>query len=1021
MKKSNSPFWLLCILGFLLSATQAHGKGGIKLIGNDTVHVYERNSGNKFTCYVENAYLTYSAKDTNGSDITNNTVITSNLDCSTPGVYYIKFNITLSGGRIDSATRTIIVNKCYGVPNNDFYAGAETSEIFYDIPLHSSADSGAYNFEWEFTSPSGFLSTSISEQPLLTIDELGKWLICFRAGNKIGWSSWKCKYVSGVPPFEYYLGPQKNAEFDSGILYDHGGPNTNYGNNRKTTVDYFRILPTGATEMEIRFKSLKLADNADIIRIYDGEDESGKLMTPVSGINASNQNTYRSKVLTATSGAVYITFETNSSGTDSGFAIFWKVRGEYKISGYAYYDRDSNCVFDPKKDTAIPTVKMKIGNNNVSAQFKDGYYSIITDSFAKEVYPILPKGWVAKCPAAGKDTWSLRTTGNINFGIRPDPSNPWLDLRVRIDNTRGFSTTRGINNTMFIMLDNMGNTRIDSGICKLKWSRKLKAIQPTLKNYIATDSTLEFKTSSMNGFDYLNTEINYTPFSTDTGEIGFVGTFFPLGSGKKDNDTSNNTFYLKLSIVNAHDPNDKQVSEPEAMNAGNKTLKYYVRFQNTGTAPATDVVVMDTLSNALDYNTVEFISSSHNCVLEQNGNILAFKFLNINLIDSNHNEKESHGYFHYSIKTKYNLKPYEKIKNTAHIYFDAEKPVTTNTTVNYWLSRPFVTANGGSPHTIEVCDTFYDPGAIAHDLLDGNLTQSIKRVSNYKNHIAGTYYVGYFAVNSHGDTGWDYRTLIIFDSIKPHIILKEKNIVDQMVVPVQILEPFADSVLAYDRCTGYISLQSKPGANGPVDANSMGNYPISYFATDAGNNKAWEDSFTIVYKVDDYIPPVFQNTTPDTLWHKINTPFAPDTIPVTDNYYSKSNITVDISHNVNSNATGIYELTYTATDSSGNSTTLEKKVYVSDQAHAKNIAPIHAPTVYPNPATHQLYIKNNNTSVQTIRIHLLDYTGRLIYETELPASAQERAIPLNNVPSGSYLVLIQQGTDIFKYNVAIIK
>jgi hypothetical protein len=39
----------------------------------------------------------------------------------------------------------------------------------------------------------------------------------------------------------------------------------------------------------------------------------------------------------------------------------------------------------------------------------------------------------------------------------------------------------------------------------------------------------------------------------------------------------------------------------------------------------------------------------------------------------------------------------------------------------------------------------------------------------------------------------------------------------------------------------------------------------------------------------------------------------------------------------------------------------------------------------------------------------------------LPASAQERAIPLNNVPSGSYLVLIQQGTDIFKYNVAIIK
>jgi len=74
----------------------------------------------------------------------------------------------------------------------------------------------------------------------------------------------------------------------------------------------------------LKFKQIRFADVNDRLRIYDaGQADANKELTPAGGINSTNQATYRSSTFTAKSGAMYITFESNASGQDSGFIATW--------------------------------------------------------------------------------------------------------------------------------------------------------------------------------------------------------------------------------------------------------------------------------------------------------------------------------------------------------------------------------------------------------------------------------------------------------------------------------------------------------------------------------------------------------------------------------------------------------------------------------------------------------------------------------------------------------------------------
>jgi hypothetical protein len=92
---------------------------------------------------------------------------------------------------------------------------------------------------------------------------------------------------------------------------------------------------------------------------------------------------------------------------------------------------------------------------------------------------------------------------------------------------------------------------------------------------------------------------------------------------------------------------------------------------------------MDTLDQNLDASTFEYLSSSHDPIVQfSNNGIIRFSFPDINLPDSTSNEHESHGFVSYRVKTNPGLPVGTAISNTAYIYFDYNPAVITNTTLN---------------------------------------------------------------------------------------------------------------------------------------------------------------------------------------------------------------------------------------------------------------------------------------------------------------------------------------------------
>jgi len=163
----------------------------------------------------------------------------------------------------------------------------------------------------------------------------------------------------------------------------------------------------------------------------------------------------------------------------------------------------------------------------------------------------------------------------------------------------------------------------------------------------------------------------------------WVSPISPIAGNSPVNDTDNSS----LIIATSYDPNDKQVSPQGEGSQGyidpiDHELSYIVRFQNTGTAMAYTVAIEDTISNRLDINTLQVLGSSHNYLIEKDNNLIRFVFNNIMLPDSNADEPNSHGFIQYSIQQEEGNVPGDVINNTAHIYFDYNPAIVTNTTIN---------------------------------------------------------------------------------------------------------------------------------------------------------------------------------------------------------------------------------------------------------------------------------------------------------------------------------------------------
>lgn len=153
--------------------------------------------------------------------------------------------------------------------------------------------------------------------------------------------------------------------------------------------------------------------------------------------------------------------------------------------------------------------------------------------------------------------------------------------------------------------------------------------------------------------------------------------------GTVQSSSSSSSWMECLQAGYPYDPNDKQVSPAglgtDHLVQNNQWLNYKIRFQNTGSDTATNVVISDTLDMNLDLSTFQSLGSSDPYTVNLTNNIVTWTFANINLPDSTTDEPGSKGFINFRINMNPNLSPGTVIENEAGIYFDYNPPIITNT------------------------------------------------------------------------------------------------------------------------------------------------------------------------------------------------------------------------------------------------------------------------------------------------------------------------------------------------------
>lgn len=367
----------------------------------------------------------------------------------------------------------------------------------------------------------------------------------------------------------------------------------------------------------------------------------------------------------------------------------------WDISGKVYGDTNSNCVNDIN-EFGQPNLKLLLDSSGVLIQQTytggEGFYSFDTDTGTYN-YTVDTTGIpvYVTCPLTGFQTSVLTAIDSMDydmdFGMQCKPGfdvgvksivrdsgifRPAHFVEVRVgagdmSNFFGLQCAAGMSGEVNVVM---------SGPVSFV-APAAGALTPLVSGDTLLYSIPDFGTVNFNSaFEItVKTDTNATIGSS----ICFSVDVAPVAG---DINTGNNFLQDCFTVANSVDPNQKEVFPQGNIDTSQHWLTYTINFQNTGTAPAQHIYILDTLDNNLDASSFELLSYNHQPLTQIFENVVRFNFPNINLPDSVSDEPNSHGYVQYKIKLKPGLTNGTFIRNTANIYFDFNSPVITNTTIN---------------------------------------------------------------------------------------------------------------------------------------------------------------------------------------------------------------------------------------------------------------------------------------------------------------------------------------------------
>ncbi len=378
---------------------------------------------------------------------------------------------------------------------------------------------------------------------------------------------------------------------------------------------------------------------------------------------------------------------TTTGGSLCGFN-FGIVNNNATICGTVYFDADNDHTQDVGEN-GIPNVHVYVSGNGAT-------YHAYTDQNG-DYCVLVPAGTYTATIGSNTIGGTVTPTsisvtvttggvfGNNDFGIYTPPGS----CNLSIDITPHTTITAGFPAWYDIEVCNMGGN-IASGTVNMFYDASLtfSNSSPAQTSHNASTHTLTWALTNL-----LPGQCEYYWVDFDANTNITIGQFaFTLANvitnGCQDINMANNVDTIHQNVTGSWDPNNKLAYvtnyEPNpafqtvSSQNGDQRIEYVVNFQNTGTAPAVNVVVEDLISSDLDINSFELLGASHPMTATLNGNHINFKFSSIMLPDSTSDEPNSHGFVRFAINAVNGLPGGHVISDDAAIYFDYNAPVITN-------------------------------------------------------------------------------------------------------------------------------------------------------------------------------------------------------------------------------------------------------------------------------------------------------------------------------------------------------
>ena len=270
-------------------------------------------------------------------------------------------------------------------------------------------------------------------------------------------------------------------------------------------------------------------------------------------------------------------------------------------------------------------------------------------------------------------------------------------------------------------------------------------------------------------------------------------------------------------------------------------------------------------------------------------------------------------------------------------------PVVTPPPAPVDTTAPTITLAGDAEMAVEQGTEFSDPGAAADDETDGTVSVSVS--GSVDVNTAGTYTLTYTASDAAGNEASAERAVTVADTTSPTIQLNGESAIT-LVEGDAYSEPGAS---ASDSVDGQLTVV----ITGEVGSDP-GEYTLTYTATDVAGNTVSVDRVVTVEAAPsggggdgggdgnggggdgsggggtpaDATAPVITLSGPSSLNVEQATSFTDPGASAQDAVDGAVQVTV--SGSVDVNTAGVYTVTYTATDSAGNTASLDRTITVAD-------------------------------------------------------------------------------------------